>query len=300
MASGGPGDRHRLARARITVAEDGCGDALARPAVDRVDRGDLSVGDGEAHHGGGPSALKQGASFGHAKIAGKTILRRGLSPLAVTISTATAAPVLAGVRLRAGRAGSAKGAASMVTEAISTATDAGAQAANILARGDSAFCSGKVVAAVVKTGATFSFTIAGNPAVDAAIGSIPDEQDTPVHYPGAVTDPDTGELISDAQVAEVEYTAFARHPLRDHRPAHRAPRPGRQHPRPAVPGLALPPVVHHQHRAGHRSRHHPPPPRHLRDRLVRPHRRTLPCSRPAISRAQQAAESTTITRSSAR
>jgi hypothetical protein len=30
-----------------------------------------------------------------------------------------------------------------------------------------------------------------------------------VHYPGAVTDPDTGELISDAHVAEVEYTAFA-------------------------------------------------------------------------------------------
>ena len=30
-----------------------------------------------------------------------------------------------------------------------------------------------------------------------------------MHYPGAVTDPDTGQLISDAQVAEVQYTAFA-------------------------------------------------------------------------------------------
>ncbi len=27
--------------------------------------------------------------------------------------------------------------------------------------------------------------------------------------PGAVNDPDTGELISDAEVAEVEFTAFA-------------------------------------------------------------------------------------------
>jgi Transposase DDE domain group 1 len=152
---------------------------------------------------------KQGASFGHTKIAGKNILRRGLSPLAVTISTATAAPVLAGVRLRAGRAGSARGAASMLTEAINTAIAAGAQAENILVRGDSAYCSGKVVAAVVKADATFSFTIAHNPAVDAAIASIPDEQYTPVHYPGAVTDPDTGQLISDAQVAEVEFTAFA-------------------------------------------------------------------------------------------
>jgi hypothetical protein len=152
---------------------------------------------------------KQGASFGHTKIAGKTVLRRGLSPLAVTIATATAAPVLAGVRLRAGRAGSAKGAASMLTEAINTALAAGAQAHTILVRGDSAYCAGKVVAAVVKAGARFSLSIARNPAVDAAIATISDEQYQPVHYPGAVLDPDTGQLISDAQVAEVAYTAFA-------------------------------------------------------------------------------------------
>jgi hypothetical protein len=30
---------------------------------------------------------KQGASYGHAKIAGKQVLRKGLSPLATTIST---------------------------------------------------------------------------------------------------------------------------------------------------------------------------------------------------------------------
>jgi Transposase DDE domain group 1 len=152
---------------------------------------------------------KQGASFGHTKIAGKTVLRRGLSPLAVTICTPAAAPVVAGVRLRAGRAGSSRGATGMVTEAINTAKAAGADAANILVRGDSAFCSGKVVAAVVKAGAMFSFTIAANSCVDAAINSIPDEAYVPVRYPGAVEDPDTGDLISDAQVAEVPYTAFA-------------------------------------------------------------------------------------------
>jgi len=47
---------------------------------------------------------KQGASYGHTKIAGKQILRKGLSPLASTLSTDTAAPVIAGLRLRAGRA----------------------------------------------------------------------------------------------------------------------------------------------------------------------------------------------------
>jgi Transposase DDE domain group 1 len=152
---------------------------------------------------------KQGASFGHTKIAGKSILRRGLSPLAVTLTTPKAAPVLAGVRLRAGRAGSAKGAASLLTEAINTAKAAGAPAENILVRGDSAYCSGKVIAAVVKAGATFSFAIARNPAVDSAVAAIPDEAYTPVRYPGAVVDPDTGELLSDAEVAEVGFTAFA-------------------------------------------------------------------------------------------
>ncbi len=53
---------------------------------------------------------KQGASHGHTKIAGKQVLRKGLSPLATTISTPTHAPVLAGLRLRAGKTGSGKGA----------------------------------------------------------------------------------------------------------------------------------------------------------------------------------------------
>ena len=46
---------------------------------------------------------KQGASFGHAKIASRALLRLGLSPQITTISTATAAPVIAEARLRSGR-----------------------------------------------------------------------------------------------------------------------------------------------------------------------------------------------------
>jgi hypothetical protein len=64
---------------------------------------------------------KQGASYGHTKIAGKQILRKGLSPLAATISTPGAAPVIAGMRLRAGKTGSGKGAGRMVAQAIATA-----------------------------------------------------------------------------------------------------------------------------------------------------------------------------------
>jgi hypothetical protein len=149
---------------------------------------------------------KHGASYGHSKVAGRQVLRKGLSPLAVTISTRVAAPVIAAVRLRAGRAGSGKNAASLVTEAINTARKAGA--GSILVRGDSAYGNSDVIAATVKAGAMFSFVLTKNPAVTAAIAAIADDAWTPVHYPGSVTDPDTGQVISDAEVAETSYTAF--------------------------------------------------------------------------------------------
>ena len=89
---------------------------------------------------------KQGASYGHTKIAGKQILRKGLSPLITTISTSGGASVVAGIRLRAGRAGSGKGAATMVADAIGTARMVGATGA-VLVRGDSAYGSRAVVGA---------------------------------------------------------------------------------------------------------------------------------------------------------
>jgi hypothetical protein len=152
---------------------------------------------------------KQGAGFGHTKIAGKQVLRRGLSPLATTISTPDAAPVVAGIRLRGGKAGSGKGAASMVREAIAVARACGASG-EILVRGDSAYGTGAVVDACLRAGVRFSLVVAKHRPVNAAIGSIAEDAWIPVHYPGAVVDPDTGDLISDAEVAEVPtFTAFA-------------------------------------------------------------------------------------------
>jgi hypothetical protein len=150
---------------------------------------------------------KQGASYGHTKIAGKQVLRKGLSPLATTISTDNGAPVITGIRLRAGRAGSSRGAASMVADAIRVARAAGA-VGEVLVRGDSAYGNSAVVGACLNAKARFSFVLTKNRAVSSAIGTIADQAWTPVRYPGAVTDPDTGELISDAEVAEVTFTAF--------------------------------------------------------------------------------------------
>jgi hypothetical protein len=156
---------------------------------------------------------KQGASYGHTKIAGKQILRKGLSPLATTISTPGSAPVIAGLRLRAGRANSGKGAGRMVAQAIGTARTISPDT-TILVRGDSAYGNRTVVRTCVRHGAAFCLTMARNTAIDKAIAAIDEQAWTPVSYPGAVTDPDTGAWISDAEVAEIAYTAFASTPDR--------------------------------------------------------------------------------------
>lgn len=150
---------------------------------------------------------KQGASYGHTKIAGKQILRKGLSPLVTTISTESGAPVISGARLRAGKANSGKGAARMIAQAVSTARAAGVTG-QILVRGDSAYGNSTVVAACRRAGARFSLVVTKSRSVAAAIATIDEDAWTPVNYPGAVRDPDTGTWISDADVAETTYTAF--------------------------------------------------------------------------------------------
>ena len=216
---------------------------------------------------------KQGASFGHTKIAGKQVLRKGLSPLATTISTPTAAPVVAGIRLRAGKAGSGRGADSMVIEAIRTARgcrgdreDLGPWRLGLRHRA--------VVNACLGEGVEFSFVLAKNPAVTAAIASIAENAWTPVDYPGAVLDPDTGELISDAEVAEVTFTAFAttEHPVTARLIVRRV--------RDQAKLEELFPVWRHHPFFTNNTepvtvrRYDPPPARDHRDRLRRPHRRT--------------------------
>jgi Transposase DDE domain group 1 len=149
-------------------------------------------------------AAKQGASFGHAKIASRALLRLGLSPQITTLSTATAPPVIAEARLRSGKAGSGRAAARQVKQSITTAR--ACAAGTIMLRGDSAFGTKKMIATCVKEGVEFSLSMARNRAITNAIEAIDEAAYTPVHYPGAVEDPDTGALISDAQVAETPYT----------------------------------------------------------------------------------------------
>src|SRR6266487_34837 len=150
---------------------------------------------------------KQGAAFGHTKIGGKSLLVRGLNALAATISTPLGAPVIAATRLRGGSAGSARGAASFARQAVGTVRDTGCSGI-LVARADSAFYSAAFTGAVRAAGAYFSVTVAMNPHVAAAIAAIGEDAWTPIQYPRAIWDDQLRCWVSDAEVAEVEYTAF--------------------------------------------------------------------------------------------
>jgi hypothetical protein len=151
---------------------------------------------------------KQGAAFGHTKISGKTVLVRGLNALAATVSTPQAAPVIAGTRLRGGSANTARGAASFTAEAIGAARSAGCTG-TIVARADSGLYCAAFAAACRRAGAYFSVTARMDPAVRRVIASIGQDAWTPIRYPRAIWDGQLGAWVSDAEVAEVEYTAFA-------------------------------------------------------------------------------------------
>ena len=151
---------------------------------------------------------KQGARFGHTKIQGKSLLVRGLNALAAVISTPLSAPVIAATRLRGGNAASARGAASLAVRAVGTARDCGCTG-TIIVRMDSAYYNAAVIGAVRGQGARFSVTAPVNGSIRAAIAAIGEESWTPVRYPRAVWDDQLDCWISDAEVAETEYTAFA-------------------------------------------------------------------------------------------
>jgi hypothetical protein len=63
--------------------------------------------------------------------------------------------------------------------------------------------------AVRRAGAAFSVTARLDPAVKAAIAAIGQNAWTPIRYPRATFDDQLGRSVSDAEVAEAPYTAFA-------------------------------------------------------------------------------------------
>ena len=148
---------------------------------------------------------KQGAGFGYSGV-------KGLNALIAIVSTPASRPVIAATRLRSGKANSARGAPRLVADALKTAKTVGAGGAAgeglVVLRADSAFYGHDVIAAARRAKACFSVTARMNPAVRKAISSIADDAWTAISYPNAVWDEDEQRLVSDAEIAEVEFTAF--------------------------------------------------------------------------------------------
>jgi hypothetical protein len=147
---------------------------------------------------------KEGAGFGYNRI-------RGLNALLAVVSTTQAAPVVAAQRLRTGSAASPRGAQRLVADAVRTARRLGA-GRRVLVRGDSAFYGRPVIAAALRAGAEVSVTVRLDPAVRAAIATIPARAWTTIEYPDAIFDEQSGSWVSRAEVAEVAFTAFTSKP----------------------------------------------------------------------------------------
>ena len=148
---------------------------------------------------------KQGAGYGYSGV-------KGLNALIATVSSPLSAPVVVACRLRKGSTNSARGAARLVADALKTAKNAGAGGPAgtglIVLRADSAFYGYEVLVAARRAGARFSVTVRSSPAVTRAIANIDQTGWQPIHYPNAVWDDQAQCLVSDAEIAEVPYTAF--------------------------------------------------------------------------------------------
>lgn len=147
---------------------------------------------------------KQAAAYGYTGV-------RGLNVALAAVSSPSAAPVIARARLRRGNTGSAAGAGRLLAQSITTARAAGVRG-QLLVRADSAYYGWAFVGTAIRHRAWFSVTARMNPKVLAAIGGIPEADWTPIHYPNAVYDPEQGQWVSDAEVAEVPFVAFTRRP----------------------------------------------------------------------------------------
>jgi hypothetical protein len=143
---------------------------------------------------------KQGARFGHVGV-------RGLDFLATTLSTLQAAPVIVDTRLRGGNAESGRGAHTLLTTSLTAARAAGATG-TLIVRADTKYFQGKVISVIRRAGAHFSIAAPLNQGIRRAIDSIDAHQWTAIRYPRAIYDPEHDSWISDAEIAETNYTAF--------------------------------------------------------------------------------------------
>jgi len=149
---------------------------------------------------------KQGAGFGYSGVRGLNAL---LATLAVSFAGTRTAPVIIAQRLRKGSTGSPRGAKRLVGDAVRTARRLLGKNHLILVRMDSAFYGRGAVHAALAGGAAVSVTVRMDKAVKKAIATIDEATWTPIEYTDALYDEATNRWISRAEVAELDFVAFA-------------------------------------------------------------------------------------------
>jgi Transposase DDE domain group 1 len=145
---------------------------------------------------------KQGVGFGYNRV-------RGLNALLATLTTAGAAPVIVAQRLRKGSCNSSRGARRLVGDATKTARRLLGPTERVLVRMDSAFYGRGAVHAALSGGASVSVTVRMDKRVKAAIATIAEDAWTAIEYTDAVFEEATGRWVSRAEVAEIDFVAFA-------------------------------------------------------------------------------------------
>jgi hypothetical protein len=143
---------------------------------------------------------KDGAGFSYTGV-------RGLNHLIATLSSPVCAPVILTAQLRGGNTDSRHGAVAMLREAVGLARRAGATGM-IVVRADSAFYTGPIITALRKLGVSFSIVARKTEAVMAAIAGIAEDAWDQVQYRHPILDPETGQWITHADIAETVHTAF--------------------------------------------------------------------------------------------
>lgn len=147
------------------------------------------------------SAKKQGAGFGYQG-------DRGLNAQLAVASTTEAAPIVVGQRLREGSAYSARGAARLVGDALSTVKKIPRSRGPVVVRADSAYYNAKVAKATRDGGAELSVTVRMNTRIKTAIASIDEDAWSKIRYKNSIYDEATKTWVSEAEVAEVPFTSF--------------------------------------------------------------------------------------------
>ena len=153
---------------------------------------------------------KQGSGYGYSKV-------RGLNALLATVKTSTSAPVIIAQRLRRGACGSPRGAARLIGDALATLKRLPtAQSSPVLFRADSAFYGFACIHGAINAGAAVSVTARMDKAVKKAITAIGDDAWQAIEYTDAIYEEESKTWVSNAEVAEIGFTAFASRKKSEH------------------------------------------------------------------------------------